>query len=61
MVALHVIAAIPPTVAAGAALVTSLRAAKHTREIHILVNGERSRLMEELAAARAALARKDET
>jgi hypothetical protein len=56
---LHVIAAIPPTLAAVAALVTSLRAAKKTREILVLVNGQRAILVSDLADARAELARKE--
>lgn len=55
MVILHIIAATPPTLAACAALVTSLRSARTTREIHVLVNGERAKLQLELEHARAQL------
>lgn len=59
MVLLHAIAATPPTVAAVAAVITSLRTAKRANEIHILVNGDRERLRMELEQARAQLARKE--
>lgn len=58
MVMLHVIAATPPTVAAAAALITSLKTSKQTNQIHILVNGERARLQREVDQLRRQLAQK---
>jgi hypothetical protein len=60
MIWLHVIAAIPPTLAGIAALITALKTKQKTNAIHVLVNGERVRLLEELAHARAALAKRTE-
>lgn len=54
---LHVIAAIPPTVAAVAALITALRTKRDTQKIIVSVNGRLDRLQRELDGARAQLAR----
>lgn len=55
----HVLAAIPPTVAAVAALVTAIRTKRDTQRIKVIVNGRLDRLQSELDAAKTALAKKD--
>lgn len=54
----HVIAAIPPTLAAVAALITAIRTRRNTEQIKVAVNGRLDRLQDELEAARRALAQK---
>lgn len=51
----HVIAAIPPTLAAVAALITAMRTKRDTQKIIVSVNGRLDRLQGELDAARIAL------
>ena len=59
MIVVHVIAALPPTVAAVAALITALQAKRNTQQIIVSVNGRLDRMQEALDAARLALAQKD--
>jgi len=56
---MHVIAAIPPTLAALAALITALRTKRDTAKIVVLANGRIDRLEEELKMARIALTQKE--
>lgn len=46
----HVIAAIPPTVAAVAALITALRVKKDTQQIVVLANGRIDKLLAQIKA-----------
>lgn len=46
---LHVIAAIPPTLAAVAALVTALRTKRDTQQIRIALNGRLDALIKRIA------------
>ena len=55
---LHVIVAIPATLAAVAALVKATHVHRDTRQIIVAVNGERETLRAELAALRTQLAQR---
>ena len=55
MVSLHVIVAMPATVAALAALYKAVHVKRDTQQIIVAVNGERAALRAELAALRAQL------
>ena len=55
---LHIVVAIPSTLAAVAALVKAVHVHRDTRQIIVAVNGERETLRAELAALRTQLAQR---